>query len=850
MSARMRWLLVLVVAAAALMALPGTSGLGATTHAPSGGGSTGTSLTAAGTSLAGSTGLASTAAGPASVGAERLKAALTADHIPAQEQLLPSANPGVSVHNGMLTPGSSEQPQPIGIADYGIAAHYGKNVASVSYTPGVEGVLSLNSLDLQYLDSVGPDEYTAQLNSVAVDVTLQQSNVYQFWTQNVFYYYQSTHVLHLADAIVNFSSPALTVPVGALIGGNGYLAAGFGYFYPNGPAIYAPEPFTIAFFSNLSVVNDHPAVFFNYSVTSSAGTTGGSFDMVEFNSTVASPPRPVYQINGEAIGDTGYIPNDVELILGGDGGGSTANVLSISGTMNLYIQHNGSATFYPIPAAYDFGSETGETMVGIAEWASGGPNPTVHLGTGPFLQQPLWGVQGAPPFGAETLTFHVSPANAFLFASLGWTFNQSAAGWGYVPPSGTATIQLPWGFYSFQFLLSGYDPVTRNHVWPGTHWVTLPSDPAIGVYTPLWAHGNGELAAISSPGGSGASSNPYVLINGPYELLNPLFGEYNDYMFPVFSGILLSNTSAYVDITDESTFEVPFTLPGELAYAGVLPLSDELGYWFYGADHVSVVQNHAIGGWFSYAVYGGASVVMWNSTHDLFAANDFPVASVGIYEFGGTDNVLWGNVFSTALPSAPNPGYLLNYGNPVALYLFESGDLVYNNAFATPQTAFTPPYNPYDFSYVPELWTDRWNVAIQPATDVHTFNGWALSGNILGLNYEGGNVWSNYGTQSSPYGILPYDNGGGIVVGGDHHPLLPFSLYRVNFHETGLPSGTLWSVTLNGITEWSTTGTISFWDPNGTYAYTVGPVSGYTPHPSLGAVLVSGVNQKVAITWT
>jgi len=847
MLARAGWGLALVGVVAALMVLPGTSGLGTTHGLPTAVPTAASTATTAGNTA---TGVTSVGVGPGVAGVERLKAALTADHIPAQEQLLPSADPAATVHNGMITPGSSEQPQPIGIADYGISEHHGHNVASISYTPGVEGVLTLNSMDLQYLDSVGPDEFTAQLNSVAVDVTVQQSSVYQFWTQNVFYYYQSTHIIHLADAIVNFSSPAFNVPYGALIGGNGYLAPGFGYFYPDGPAIYAPEPFTIAFFSNLSVVNDHPAVYFNYSVTSSAGTSSGSFDMVEFNSAVATPPRPVYQINGEAVGDTGYIPNDVELILGGNGGGSTASVYGISGTMNLYIQHNGSTAFYPIPAAYDFGGETGETMEGVAEWASGGPNPTVHLGPGPFLQQPLWGVLGAPPFGSEVFAFRVSPANAFLFASLGWHFNASAADWAYVPPSGTATFQLPPGIYSFQFLLSNHDPVTWNHVWAGTYSVTLPFDPSMGLYTPLWAHGNGELAAISQPGGLGTVSDPYVLFNGPTVLLNPLFGEFNDYMFPVFPAILLSNTNEYVTITGESPFEVPFSLPGEQTFSGVLPLSDELGYWFYAADHVSVVGNPAIGGWFCYAVYGAASVVMWNSTHDLFAANRLPVASVGFYEFGGTDNLIWGNVFSTAIPSAPNPGYLLNYGDPVALLLFESGDLVYNNAFTTPQTAFTPPYNPYNWITVPELWSDHWNVPLQPASDVRVFNGWELSGNILGLSYEGGNYWSNYGTQSDPYGILPYNNGGNIVVGGDHRPLVTFSLYRVTFHETGLPSGTPWSVTLNGITESSTGASISFWDPNGTYAFTVGSVSGYTPHPSLGAVLVSGVNQSLLITWT
>jgi thermopsin len=851
MSSWTRWALIFAVATAALMFLPGTSSLGAahpsvaSAPVPAFGGLIPPASTA-------SPAPATAVASPAQATVARLQAALTADGVPRQEQLLPSADPAVTVHDGMLSPGSVLAPQPMGIADYGISEVHGKNVASISYTPGVEGVLNLTKLQLLYMDSVGPDEFTAQLNSVATGVTVRQDSIYQFWTQNVIYYYQSDHTLHLSSAVVNFSSPSSAWGSGTIIPGigHGYIAPGFGYFDPFGPAIYAPEPFTIAFFSNLSVVNDHPAVYFNYSVTSPAGTSAGSYDMIEFNSTIPKPPAPTYQINGEAVGDTGFIPNDVELILGGDGGGSTTSALGIQGTMNLYIQHNGSRTFFPVPAAYDFGSETGETIEGISEWASGGSNPTVHLGPGPSLQTPLWGVLGAPPFGKETVTLHVDPANAFVFASAGSTFDPGVADWAYVPPSGTAIYTLPPGQYSFQVLLSEYAPRTLDAVAPGTHTITLHSDPSRGVYTPLWAFGNGELAAISDPGGVGSVQNPYVLVNAPYELLNPLFGQYNDYMFPVFPGILLDGTSAHVTVADETPFEVDFSLPSEQYYTGVLPLDNELSYGLYNASHVSFVSNLALGGWINYAVYGQASLVMWNSSHNLVAGNVFPDASLGMLEFGGTDNVIWGNAFETSVPAVLDPAYVENYGNPVALDLYESGDLIYNNFFGTPQTAFTPPINPYDFTSGLVLWSDRWNVVEQPATDIRVVNGWSLSGNILGLSYEGGNYWSNYGSASDPYGILPYNNGGNIVVGGDHVPLLPFALYAVTFAEKGLPAGTAWSVTLNGVTEASKTSSITFWDPNGLYAYAVGPVKGHTPHPSIGAVEVSSASQTVSIHWT
>ncbi len=74
--------------------------------------------------------------------------------------------------------------------------------------------------------------------------------------------------------------------------------------------------------------------------------------------------------------------------------------------------------------------------------------------------------------------------------------------------------------------------------------------------------------------------------------------------------------------------------------------------------------------------------------------------------------------------------------------------------------------------------------------------------------------------------------------------------YRVTFTETGLPSGTSWSVTLNGTAGGSTSSTIQFTEPNGTYSYTVGTVPGYTAAPPSGALTVDGANVDQGITFT
>jgi hypothetical protein len=74
--------------------------------------------------------------------------------------------------------------------------------------------------------------------------------------------------------------------------------------------------------------------------------------------------------------------------------------------------------------------------------------------------------------------------------------------------------------------------------------------------------------------------------------------------------------------------------------------------------------------------------------------------------------------------------------------------------------------------------------------------------------------------------------------------------YGVSFSETGLKSGTPWSVTLNGETESSTTSTIAFSEPNGTYSYSVSYIPGNTSSPSSGEITVNGANIKKIIGFS
>ncbi len=87
------------------------------------------------------------------------------------------------------------------------------------------------------------------------------------------------------------------------------------------------------------------------------------------------------------------------------------------------------------------------------------------------------------------------------------------------------------------------------------------------------------------------------------------------------------------------------------------------------------------------------------------------------------------------------------------------------------------------------------------------------------------------------------------AASGTTSPPPAATTYAVQFVESGLPSGTSFSVTLNGATS-SGSGTVSFSEVNGSYSFSVGSVSGYTASPSSGTVVVSGSAVSESITFT
>jgi outer membrane protein assembly factor BamB len=104
-----------------------------------------------------------------------------------------------------------------------------------------------------------------------------------------------------------------------------------------------------------------------------------------------------------------------------------------------------------------------------------------------------------------------------------------------------------------------------------------------------------------------------------------------------------------------------------------------------------------------------------------------------------------------------------------------------------------------------------------------------------------GNAWINASAnQASTFWMAD-----GLSLHGIGSP----TLWPVSFSETGLSAAHAWNMELAGTSNSSTTTSIGFSEPNGTYSFSIGGVSGFVASPASGAITVKGLNLTERITF-
>ena len=787
--------------------------------------------------------------------------------IPLSQFLPPNLNsaPGTTSATGNhIVPLYNYAAAPMGLSTFGLANTTGTVTPYILNTTSLEGTFSTGDpwgVQTQSLYFSGQESYGAQLNTVMVNTTLDGQTSFapnpdtppygcpgfpssacpnDFWLQNVINYNPFSGTLSFENNIWNFSTPTGAFPSTTILHGLGRVVSGEVY-EEGGPSTTISYPFTLDLYLNTTVgsylgsplVNE---VYFNYSVYNSAGhlvcpvtePTGelcGMYDNVYFNSKVNVPfGSAQIQANGYQYNPLG-LPTDMEMDWGiGTSSGAQANTVYANATLGLYVW-NATTHTYQIPySTYDFGSETGETSAGgLTTWNMVNGQPVAYYRTGPSLLMGLWNAGTAP--GANPLNYaHISPGNAFIAVAPGLdTTNQSyfqvAPTFGWFTPRGRigANIWLAPGTYTVEVMLSGYNEVTVPsvdlHFTGQSLSITLVRSVVPVVYTPLWAFSSTDLANLSLSG-AGTSASPYIMPSSQPGSLAPVFAILNDYLFIVWSGVLLNATTAYVDFNPPPSLSLTypswwlFQLDDLAAAYGPTPLEQQLPIYLDLAQNVTIAHAASIGGWSS----------------DIEVGHNY-----NVYVNGGKNNLFYDNYFNVSS---------------------EGLDFLGAGVYVAPVISFAAVGTTYTVTF-----TETGLPGGVPWTA--TLNGHTQSSRLTTIVFTGFTNGPYSYSVGAVTGYSPSPSSGTVTVSGANAiQAITFTpvgtTYSVVFTESGLPNGAQWSVTLNGITQVNTSTTIVFTGfTNGPYGYTVAAINGYTASVTSGTATVSGGKLTVpTITFT
>ena len=786
----------------------------------------------------------------------------------------------------------------------------------------VAGIQTVNSTSTLFPDSLTPKRWGDQLNVILANVTILGVRGYFFWVQSLAEYDTSNNTLSFYDATWNFTAPGSHMLASSLVSwsnnSSDYINI---WLLAHTPYIHCPTPFTLTLYVNSSVTAaGDQELWYNYSLlTNGHFDANGNYDFLIFRSQAPGALQTLAPASFEASAtqrkrvNEGY---EFDTMIGPDTSSNQINFIANETVQVKYCSLPPSNDCTPtnfayanVPAAVNYGSQTAEGSIGLSINFVG---ETAYASAGPFIEHGLWNYSGQtgvePGYTPVINNISVSgspvalSAQPYIFAffestsytSQGYQWGADVPVWYLMP--GTYNYELMLADYQEQIgtITVGSSPVRLTAV--------LPYSTASGVYTPLWALNNAQVAGISQSG-AGTVSSQYVLFNNPTTATCTFCGGVTSannlssmfYLaknrYTSYAGIILSGTNVYIDVNAPPSFCVN---------TSGTACNDYLSIWFYNTSHVTLSHGTAIRGWpspewtfymhvpGSQNMFPQGDVVVLSSTHDLIMSNNFvAVADRGgspdsLVLAGGSGNVVWGNTFRDP-PGAALGGAI--YGG---IGEDEGGDLIYNNNFSVDNPVVWLPFNmSNDAECLPQCTgtpgssffyntgLNTWNITPRPASDVRMVNGFALSGNILGpsVTTQGGNYYWNYGTSPNNYSAIPYVSRflytdlsniyplgcpkiqavgqpcgtppaivGGYEDGmqngsGDYAPYGP----TVTFTETGLPSGTSWTVTINGTAYATTHSSISIPEPYGLWNYTVSTsASGYDVTPASGSVFASG----------
>ncbi len=276
---------------------------------------------------------------------------------------------------------------PIGITDYGIAVQ-NNNVYEYSYTTNeVVGFIYLSQFSSQPDDQCNSLTYnnagSGQLNAVLV-INAKDGKTYYLWAQDTVdinndeVHYRPVDNIWELDSNDYILNNNLLSGQGSIENYQSYNEVFYAYETHSHPLVY---PFAIYLVMDVYLNNSYPVIQFGYS-------TDGDDIIWYDNVTVDIPSVSAYFQVSPQLTPANY-PEDLELIIGGLGGGDCIYIDQINGYLALLYNNNGVLT--PVPYVFNYGLLTAETSTNMNPYLVS--STEVSLDTGYFYPNYLGSTQ-------------------------------------------------------------------------------------------------------------------------------------------------------------------------------------------------------------------------------------------------------------------------------------------------------------------------------------------------------------------------------------------------------------------------------------------------------------------------
>ena len=478
------------------------------------------------------------------------------------------------------------------------------------------------------------------------------------------------------------------------------------------------------------------------------------------------------------------------------------------------------------------------------------------------------------------VTYKITFTEENLPAGVDWSIHAYNSGvYYYNSSSGSSmTAYLPNGTYNYTGSFSGVTTPRQEFnvtgastgftvIFPVTYKITfteknLPAD----AYWNINAFNNNQSVDYSNS--SSDSSMIAYLPNGTY--LYEGYCYYGGLSTPYIE-FNVTGVPMTFNVVFPETYSVVFTETGLPAGTNwfVSGFNSTLGYNFYKSSSTSTILVSLRNASYTYTVTTSLSGWKPSSSSGSFIVSGSPV-NVPTITFSTTDHAVqfkesgllrgtsWYVIFNateetstsnnitfyvpngsytyalqTPVPGSPGTRYV---GSPSSGTVTVSGFNVSENVSYSTQYYLTTAVSPNGTGTVSP--SSSWFSAGSSVT----LTAKALSGYTF-------SSWSGSGTGSYTGTNNPLTLTMNGPVSETANFVVKPTIYTLSFTESGLPSGTSWTMTFNGATNSSTNSVMTFSAPNGTYSFGASNLSGYYTANYFGSISVKGNDVSIPIIY-